>query len=92
MPVRVLRYDATPNPNAVKCILSTPLSTHPRSFLNREMAADDPLASALFQVEGVTNILINADWMTVGKHPEASWSEVKRGVGRVLEGVSGPGE
>lgn len=85
MPFRVTEFEPTPNPNAVKCWLDSPISDHPRSFLNRAMAEDDPLAKALFDQAGVTNILMNGAWLTVSKAPDANWSTVKRRVAAVLE-------
>lgn len=80
----ITRFEETPNPNALKCILDRPISDHPRSFLNAGMADGDPLASALFGVEGVAVVLMNGDWVTVNKRPEADWGKVKAGVKRVL--------
>lgn len=78
------RYEETPNPNALKCILDRSISDHPKSFLGAESAGGDAVARALFGVEGVAVILMNGDWMTVNKSPGASWASVKAGVERVL--------
>ncbi len=86
MGYRITRFEPTPNPNAVKCILDRPISEHPRSFLNAGMAADDPLAGALFGVEGVAVVLMNGDWVTINKTPGAEWPRVKAGVTKVLAG------
>lgn len=84
MGYRVKKYQETPNPNAVKCVLDRRTGDKVRSFFRPADAAGDPLGSALFAVAGVTNILINGDWITVSKSPEAAWREVKAGVERVL--------
>lgn len=84
MPVKIVRYEPTPNPNALKCWLDQPLSENPRSFLNAEMAADDPLASRLFEQAGLTTLLINGSWMTINKPPDTNWPTVKRNVESVL--------
>ena len=85
MPYQVTEFEATPNPNAVKCWLDQPISDRPRSFLNKEMAAEDPIASALFEQAGVTNVLFNGNWVTVNKPSDADWSVVKNKVQRVLK-------
>lgn len=90
MPFTILRYEATPNPNALKCILDRPISTGPRSFLNADMAADDPVASALFREAPITTILMNEGWMTINKKPEAEWRAVKPKVERVLAAAAAP--
>ena len=85
MPYHVTEFEATPNPNAVKCWLDRPISEAPRSFLNAQMAGNDPIAAALFAQAGVTNVLFNGEWLTINKQPQAEWSNVKARVRRVLK-------
>lgn len=80
----VKQFQPTPNPNAVKCILDRKASDRPRSYFRKEEAAEDELASGLFGVAGVTNVLINGEWIAVNKRAEADWKTVKAGVERVL--------
>ena len=84
MTIRITRYESTPNPNALKCVLSEPISTTPRSFLNSGMAEVDPLARRLFHEADLTTLLINGDWMTINKPDAARWPAVKRRVEQVL--------
>ena len=84
MPYRVTEFESTPNPNAVKCWLDHPISHGPQSFLNAAQACADPLASALFSEAGVTNVLFNGDWMTIGKPADAAWPAIKSKVKSVL--------
>lgn len=84
MGYRVKQFQETPNPNAVKCVLDRKITDRPRSYFRAEDAADDALAERLFAIEGVTNVLINADWVTVNKKPEAGWGKIKGEVERVL--------
>ncbi len=84
MPLNVIRFDPTPNPDALKCILDGRLSTGPRSFLTPDDAGDDPVAVALFAIDGVRNILINGDWVTVGKHADAKWGPIRERVKKTL--------
>ncbi len=88
MSYRVTSYQPTPNPNALKCMLSAPISDRPRSFRTPQDAADDALASRLFAVPGVAGLLLNGDWITVNKAPAAEWVGVKRGVERVLAEIA----
>jgi len=80
----VKSFQQTPNPNAVKCVLDRRTGDRVRSYFKAADAAGDPLGAALFSVAGVTNVLINGDWITVSKSPEAGWREVKAGVERAL--------
>lgn len=84
--MKVVRFEATPNPNALKCLLDGPASEGPRSYFNAAAAQDDPLAKALFGVPGVTNILILGGFITVSKSPDAAWSALKPAVRKVIEG------
>lgn len=84
MPYRITEYEDTPNPNAVKCWLDHPISDRPRSFLNAAQAAGEPLPAALFAIEGVTTLLLNGDWITVNKSPDARWSTIRKRVEQVL--------
>jgi len=89
MSVRVLRFQATPNPNALKCVLDRSLGATPRSYFSAEEAAGDEVGRALFAIAGVTNVLINGDWATVSKHPDADWGPIRAAVERVMAGVDG---
>lgn len=87
MSFRITQFESTPNPNAVKVWLDRAISDRPRSFLNASMAAADPIAAALFEQAGVTNVLFNGDWVTVNKPPDSDWKSVKEKVRRVLKDV-----
>lgn len=88
MPYIITEFESTPNPNAVKCWLDRKISERPRSFFNAQMAADDPIAAALFAQAGVTNVLFNGEWMTVNKPPDQDWQSVKAKVKRVMKDVA----
>jgi hypothetical protein len=90
MPIRVTKYQPTPNPNALKCFLDSRISAGPRSFRTAVEGADDPVAAPLLAVPGVAGLLLNGDWLTVNKAPGADWAIVKQGVERVL-GALGEG-
>jgi len=75
----VAGFESTPNPNAVKIVLDARLDAPPRSY--REPpgnACDDPLARALFEIQGVRVVLIHHEFVTIGKAPEAKWPAIKR--------------
>lgn len=77
MSLRVQRYETTPNPNALKCVLSGTVSQATLSFLNADDAGEHPIAKRLFASGMVRAILMNADWMTVNKLPDADWKTLK---------------
>jgi len=88
--VEVTRYDPTPNPDALKCALSAPISANPRSFLRPDDARDDPLASAIFAAGGVRAVLVNGDWMTVNKQPGTDWKTLKPAVEQAVRDHARP--
>lgn len=87
MPFRVVKYQATPNPNAVKVMLDKPITDRPRSFRNADDVNGDALAARFFAIEGVTGLLFNGDWFTVNKDPSADWGPLKKAVERELARV-----
>lgn len=77
MPYTVTEFRETPNPNAVKCVLDRSPGATPRSYRAATEAADDPLATLLFGVPGVTGLLIHDGWVTVSKSDSAKWTGIK---------------
>ena len=60
------------------------VSQQPVSFFSSDAAQHHPLASKLFQIGGVSSLLLLGDFVTVNKSPDASWTEIKRSVKKVL--------
>jgi len=88
--MKILRFESTPNPNAVKCILDRTLSDRPRSFLNAHAASEDQLATEIFALGGVRNILINGDWISVNKLDDADWNRLKPALKRLIRELPEP--
>lgn len=89
----VKKFESTPNPNAIKCVLDRaviPPDAPPRSYRSAASASGDPVAAALFAIGpagAVTGVLMSADWITVNKSPEADWKRIKNGVRDALAGA-----
>ena len=75
----------TPNPNAAKFVLDRPIVQQPISFFNAGSAANDPVASQLFAIPGVTSVLMLGDFVTVNKAADVKWSAISKKVEAVLE-------
>lgn len=74
MPVRV---DQTPNPNALKFTVGEPVvSEGSKTFADADAAAADPVAQAIFEDGGVTNVFMINDFVTVNREPEAEWQPI----------------
>ena len=84
MGFEVIEVQATPNPNALKFVLDRAIAPQPISFFNAEAAAAHPMASKLFEISGVTSLLLLGDFVTVNKQPQAKWSTITKKVKRVL--------
>lgn len=79
----VIRLDPTPNPNAVKFSVGTPVGG-PATFVAGQ-PTDNPMASAILQLEGVTSIFMTADFVTISKSPEADWGTIVPEAQAILE-------
>ena len=66
--------EPTPNPNAIKFTVGTPVGGPTTFVAGREV--DDPMAAALLQIAGVTSVFMTADFVTISKRPEALWEDI----------------
>ena len=66
----------TPNPNSLKFNVSVPICTHGTvHFASKAEAGKSPLAAKLFEIEGVKEIMIGADLVTVTRDEKvSSWN------------------
>jgi len=76
---KIAEIEDTPNPNAVKFTLKEPLTWGiTRSYENAGQAQDDELATALFDIEHVSNVFYVDKWITVTQDGGADWPELVR--------------
>ena len=67
----------TPNPNAMKFTVDVPTTDgSPRTYRSVEEAREDPLALKLFSIQGIVNVFMTANFISVNKAPEARWEEI----------------
>ena len=68
----------TPNENAMKYTLNcNSIESGHKTYANAEVAEDSPVAKALFAIDGVTQVFLMADFISVTKKPEAKWSNLE---------------
>ena len=84
MPFRVQEIQPTPNPNAAKFVLDRPIAQQSTSFFNAAAAVDHPVASKLFEVPGVSSVLLLGDFVTINKSPDAKSDQITARVEAVL--------
>ena len=78
-----IAIDRTPNPNALKFTVGKPVGS-PTTYTEAN-AADNPLAEALLAIPGVISMFMTADFVTLTKTGEASWSDIEGAAVATLE-------
>ena len=82
--------EGPPNPTAVKFPLDRP-ATEKRNetFRAGSDPADSPLGAAIFALDGVTNVFITSNFVSVNKEDGVDWDELLPEVISVIEGHFG---
>lgn len=81
-----IQTEATPNPATLKFIPGKPvLPNDTRDYREAAEAEESPLASRLFQVNGVTGVFFGSDFVTITKD-DTDWQHLKPAVlGVIME-------
>jgi hypothetical protein len=81
----VITPEATPNPNAIKFTLDRP-SVEGRAVTFREGSdpAGSPLGARIFALDGVTNVFMVSNFVSVTKTDSADWQEL---VPKVMDAI-----
>jgi hypothetical protein len=74
---------STPNPNARKFVLAGIRFGASRNYAIGTIV-NDPLAARLLLLDGVYNVLLAQDFVTVNKVPEVAWSTLEAAVTAIL--------
>ena len=73
-----IQTEDTPNPDTLKFIPGTTvLDKGTSDFPNSESANTSPLASRLFEIEGVSRVFLATDFISVTKQTELDWNNLK---------------
>ncbi len=86
-----VRPTPTPNPNAMKFTADRRLveGRESKSFYSAGQAAADPVAAAVFALDGVQNVFMADDFLTVTRAPSADWAELTPRVVAAIEQAMG---
>jgi NFU1 iron-sulfur cluster scaffold homolog, mitochondrial len=78
--MKIAEIEHTPNPNAMKFVLSEPITQgfSTRSFETFEDAADVPLAQKIFAIDHVISVYFADRWITVTQDGGAPWPDLMR--------------
>ena len=73
-----IQTEDTPNPETLKFIPGNIiLKTGTADFSSKDVASDSPLASRLFEIDGVSRVFLATDFISVTKDPEIDWNNLK---------------
>ena len=73
-----IQTEDTPNPETLKFIPGDIiLKTGTADFSSKEVASNSPLASRLFEIDGVSRVFLATDFISVTKDPQLDWNNLK---------------
>jgi NFU1 iron-sulfur cluster scaffold homolog, mitochondrial len=73
-----IQTQPTPNPASLKFLPGQDVSpATPYEFISADEASASPLASALFALNGVRNVFLGSDFISVTKSDDADWAVLK---------------
>ena len=73
-----IQTEDTPNPETLKFIPgSIILKTGTADFSSKEHTSSSPLASRLFDIDGVSRVFLATDFISVTKDPQLDWNNLK---------------
>ncbi len=78
-----VHVSSTPNPNALKFTVGVPVGG-PASYPEGG-PTDNPVATALLAIDGVTNVFMTADFVTLSKTSTTSWDSIQSTAVEILE-------
>lgn len=76
--MQISGVESTPNPDAIKLMLSTAQTGGIRSYRPGERAPDDPVAQALLSLSGVRGVLIHERFITLTREPGVDWNRLRK--------------
>lgn len=76
-----VNVSTTPNENAMKFTLDCQaIDSGYKTYADSESAVESPVAKALFAIDGVAQVFLMADFVTVTKKPESNWSDMQESI------------
>ncbi len=73
-----IQTEDTPNPDTLKFMPGdTVLKTGSVDYSNKESSVSSPLASRLFEIDGVSRVFLSSDFISVTKETDLEWNNLK---------------
>ncbi len=84
--LKVVRTRETPNDDALQFVVNAViLDKGNRSYASKNDCEDDPMAQALFALDGVDNVYVMQNFVTVTKRPGTGWSPLKDKIWKAID-------
>ena len=82
-----IQTEDTPNPLTIKFLPGKEvMKSGTADFKNKEFSANSPLASRLFDVDGIDSVFLGSDFISVTKKKDEEWFSLKPSVlGKIME-------
>ena len=73
-----IQTEDTPNPDTLKFMPGDiVLKTGSIDYSSKEASVDSPLASRLFEIDGVSRVFLSSDFISVTKETDLEWNNLK---------------
>lgn len=80
-----VQFQPTPNPNSLKFMVNrTVVESGSESYMDAEAAKKSPLATALFELEGVASVFMLGNFITVNKQADAAWEDLAPAISEII--------
>lgn len=81
-----ITLEFTPNPNTLKFVVNHAfLERGAANFTSPEKAEASPLAKKIFQIPGITGVMLGTNFLTITKSMEGDWDVVAEQVPKTIE-------
>ncbi len=84
--------ESTPNPNTMKFVANRTLVPRRFEFNSSEKAEHAPLAQELFKIEGVTEVFMHQNYISISKDDQQSWTELIEVLKNLIQGFVAQGK
>lgn len=84
--------ESTPNPNTMKFVANRTLVPRRFEFNNSAQAQHAPLAQELFKIEGVTEVFMHQNYISISKDDQQSWTELIEVLKNLIQGFVAQGK
>ena len=81
-----VNVSTTPNEHAMKYTLNCQaIESGYKTYKNPQEAEESPVGKALFAIDGVEQVFLMADFVTVNKKADAKWSDMETAVLKAIQ-------